>query len=221
MSPIHFKLRLVSIHRLLILFSPLFFLVGCSNQKPLAKVQQSPQMPNIYFEQATKGDIASNNALQPRSQNQTNAEVEPTLLILPKKQNTIQYQRNTNPQVAKVTSNHCRVDNKIKVPKSQTAKPIPGLGRSIFGLIINATVFGVGIWWAIDFGLSWGGGVGIIWFLYLLLGIPAVILGTSLTLSGLRKLLEDERFREWLSIPILSLLAFLGTAVIIYLSVTA
>jgi hypothetical protein len=34
-------------------------------------------------------------------------------------------------------------------------------------------------------------------------------------------LLKDERFREWLSIPILSLLAFLGTAVIIYLSVTA
>lgn len=187
----------------------------------MAKVQQSPQMPNIHFEIETKDDIESNTLAQQTSQNQTSVEVSSVQSTLPKKRNTTQYLRNTNLQVSKVAVNQRRIDDKVKATQNQTDKPIPGLAQSILGLIFNTTVFGVGIWWAIDFGLNWGGGVGLIWFVYLLFGIPAVILGTSLTLRGLSKLRKDDRFSKLISLPIASLLAFLGTAIIVYLIVTA
>jgi hypothetical protein len=210
--------------QLLILASHLLFLMGCSNQQPLAKFQKSPQMPNLQFDQTGQLDKTgipskdSNRFYLAMTASEDALSKTDVKNPFTKTHNNTVYQshklhNNTRIKVSKMRKDPTPIANKSKDKKS-------GLGATVTGLICNSSAFLSGVLLAATLGIGWGSVQGLFWILWILGCIPLLIGGLIFTIVGMIKMSQssdNENAKQQIILPAISILALLGAILIFFI----
>lgn len=212
-------LNIVSLFRSISIFLSITFFLGCQSQRQLISSKKYT-LPNISFEQTQEVNKehfpVSIQMIQEEviSNDFTNSSTTKKKIKLRRLCQKSLVKDRQEQSILQTTN--LEQKDPIKPLKNRSTK---GLGSSILGFIFNGTTFGFGLFCIFEFGLgwNWGGGSAYVWLFYLILGIPCLILGTTLTSYGFRKMKINNCPKGLRTIPWLSFLSLLASLILMFL----